>query len=239
MPLGEQTSVRRFSYGRSGAAAATRWTPRRPPQFTVGRRYGLFVAVMKVALPALAVALILVLVVWPQLNPGREGFAIDLSDLSVGQPETLTVLNARFSGLDEKNQPFLVTADVASQAPDDENLITMELPKADITLEDGAWMALTAREGRYDRESEVLDLIGQVDFFHDRGYELHTEAVQMDLQTGTAIGRKPVTGHGFFGEVQAEGFDLFERGDRIIFTGMSRLLILPQAQVDLPTEFGQ
>ena len=198
--------------------------------------YSLFVVVMKVILPALAAALLLLLVVWPQLDPGKDPLGLGLSDLSIERPNSLSLLNARFSGYDKQNRPFVITADVANQAPENENLITLELPKADITLENGAWLALTASEGLYDRGAETLDLSGQVSFFHDQGFELHTETALIDLETGMASGTDPVTGHGYFGDIEAEGFQLFDRGERILFTGQSRVLIQPGTQVSLGSE---
>ncbi len=208
----------------------------RPPRLSMRDGYSLFVAVMKVILPALAAALLLLLVVWPQLDPGKDPLGLGLSGLSIERPNDLSMLNARFSGYDKQNQPFVITADVANQAPEDENLITLELPKADLTLENGAWLALTASEGLYDRGAETLDLSGQVSFFHDQGFELHTETALIDLETGMASGTDPVTGHGYFGDVEAEGFQLFDRGERILFTGRSRVLIQPGTQVSLGSE---
>lgn len=239
MPRTASSAVRRFSYDPARPKLANRWRARRPLRFSVSNGYSVFVGFMKVLLPALAVALILLLVAWPQLIPDEGSLGIDLSELSVDQADNLTMLNARFSGYDDKDQPFLVTADVASQAPDNENLIALELPKADITLEDGTWIAVTAREGQYDRTVDILDLLGQVSYFHDRGFELHTEEMQVDMQGGTAMGRTPVTGQGFFGQIEAEGFDLFERGDRIIFTGQSRLRLYPDADLRLSTGLGE
>ena len=210
--------------------------PYRSPRRSMRDGYGLFVAVMKLILPALAAALLLLLVVWPQLDPGKDPLGLGLSGLSIERPNDLSMLNARFSGYDKQNQPFVITADVANQAPEDENLITLELPKADLTLENGAWLALTASEGLYDRGAETLDLSGQVSFFHDQGFELHTETALIDLETGMASGTDPVTGHGYFGDIEAEGFQLFDRGERILFTGQSRVLIQPGTQVSLGSE---
>jgi lipopolysaccharide export system protein LptC len=207
--------------------------PARSLRYSLRQHYSLFVTVMKVILPALAAGLLLLLMVWPQLDPSDNPLGLGLSDLSIERPNNLSVLNARFSGYDDQSQPFAISADMATQAPEDENLIALELPKADITLADGAWLGLTAREGLYNRNADTLDLSGQVSFFHDRGFELHTETAQIDLQAGSARGEDAVTGHGYFGEIEAEGFQLFDRGERIVFTGQSRVLVHPGAKGSL------
>ena len=240
MASNETVSARRFSYDGGGGPRATRWSRRRAGvRLSMSGGYSLFVGVMKVLLPAAAAVFIMLLLAWPELTPGKDGIDLDLSELAIDQPEGVTMLNARFSGFDGRNQPFLVTADVASQATENDSIVTLELPKADITLEDGTWVALSARDGRYDREQKTVDLVGEVSFFHDKGFELHTETAHFDLAKGTAMGRETVTGQGVFGQIEATGFDSFDQGDRIIFTGPTRLLLYPDAQARTPAELGQ
>lgn len=240
MASNETMSARRFSYDGVGSPRATRWSQRRAGvRLSMSGGYSLFVGVMKVLLPAAAAVFIMLLLAWPELTPDKDGIGLDLSELAIDQPEGVTMLNARFSGFDGRNQPFLVTADVASQATENDSVITLELPKADITLEDGTWVALSARDGLYDREQKTVDLVGEVSFFHDKGFELHTETAHFDLGKGTAMGRETVTGQGVFGQIEATGFDSFDQGDRIIFTGPTRLLLYPDAEARTPAEPGQ
>lgn len=236
----ETVTGRRFSYAELGRARATRWARARTGRrYSMSDGYGLFVSVMKVLLPAAAAIFIMLLMAWPELTPDKEGLDLDLSELTVDQPEGMTMLNARFAGIDSRNQPFLVTADVANQAEDAKSIIALELPKADITLEDGTWIALSARDGLYDRDQQTVALVGDVSFFHDEGFELHTKAASFDLDAGTAMGRETVTGQGVFGQIEATGFDSFEQGDRIIFTGPTRLLLYPDARARDGAEAGQ
>lgn len=240
MASNETVTGRRFSYVGLGSARATRWSRGRAGgRHSMSGGYSLFVGVMKVLLPAAAAIFIMLLLAWPELTPDKDGFDLKLSELAIDQPEGLTMLNARFAGIDSRNQPFLVTADVASQAKDDESVIALELPKADITLEDGTWVALSARDGRYDRDQQTVDLVGEVSFFHDEGFELHTETASFDLDEGTATSRETVTGQGIFGQIESTGFDSFDQGDRIIFSGPTRLLLYPDARFRDGAEPGQ
>ncbi len=203
---------------------------RQPPRLSLSSRYSFFVSVMKVLLPATAAALMLLVVAWPQFTIEEEGFRLSISKMAPGQAESLTMLNARFEGLDDNDQPYTVTADIATQSESDQDLGTLELPKADLTLENGAWLALTARSGKYHKEAQVLDLIGSVNLFHDMGFELRTESARIRLNEGTAEGAQPVEGHGSVGTIQAEGFRVLDRGARIFFLGRSHLVIEREAQ---------
>ncbi len=203
---------------------------RQPPRLSLSNRYSVFVGFMKVLLPATAAALILLVLAWPQLTLEEEGFHLSVSKLAPDQAESLTMLNARFEGLDESDRPYTVTADIATQSENDKDLVTLERPKADITLADGTWLALTAKSGEFHKEAQVLDLTGSVNLFHDKGFELRTEAARVRLDEGIAEGAQPVEGQGSIGTIQAEGFRVLDRGARIFFLGRSHMVIEPEAQ---------
>ena len=202
----------------------------KPPRLSGRNGYSIFVGCMKVVLPAIAAALILLIVVWPQIDSGDGRFRIRVSDLTADLADNLSMLNARFDGLDDKNQPFSVTADEATQTPDRANIIDLAFPKADITLQDGTWMAMEAEEGTFDRDAKTLELNGGVTLFHDKGYELKTETVRIDLETTVAEGFNIVTGQGPFGSVKSQGFRVLERGDRVYFMGKSKMVLYPGAE---------
>ncbi len=212
------------------SAAGTPQILRQPPRLSVGNHYSIFVGFMKVLLPALVVALILLMFAWPKFVLDDNRFRLNISKLGPEQAESLTMLNARFEGVDAENRPYMLTADMATQSDREKDRIDLELPKADITLQDGAWLALTARQGLYRRERQVLDLIGSVSLFHDQGFELLTESAQVDLEHGTASGNQPVQGQGETGLIEAEGFRVYDRGARILFTGKSRMVIYPSTE---------
>ena len=112
MPPDAHPLTRRFGDVFDGDRRAS---ARRGVRRAMSGGYGVFVGLMKVALPAVAATLILILLAWPQLTLSRSGPGLDLSELALGEPDSLTMLNARFNGYDSKNRPYLVTADVASQ----------------------------------------------------------------------------------------------------------------------------
>lgn len=210
-----------------GHAGAPAGPPRKPPRLSGRNAYSVFVGLMKVLLPALAVGLVLLVVVWPQVSDDDNRFRVGVSELGPGQADSLNMINARFEGVDDENRPFTITADVATQAAGEPDLVELRLPKADITLADGAWVALTARSGRYDRKAKRLELSGGVSLFHDLGFELHTAAAEIDLDSGVASGDRPVSGQGPSGTLSAEGFRVEADGKRILFTGTSRLEVRP------------
>jgi lipopolysaccharide export system protein LptC len=186
-------------------------------------RHSRLVAAMRLVLPSLAAILLAVLALWSRF--GLEGSRLMLSLTSLGphRIDSLTMSSPRFAGIDEKKRPFTVSAD---------QLIGLTAPQADMTMENGAWVALTADSGRYQRQAQLLDLLGAVNLFHDEGYELHTHDMHVDLGSGRAVGHQPVRGQGPAGELAAQGLELSNGGKRILLTGHAHLHFYSGQQLD-------
>ena len=190
--------------------------------------YGRFVGFAKILLPTIATALIIIIIVWPELSEQQDRFSLKATRIDRSEAENLRMVNARFTGVDASRRPFTVTADAAGQADAKSPDIALVAPKADILLGNGAWVALTATNGNFNRDDQLLELTGNVNLFHDSGYEFRTESAVFDLTAGDATGTEPVEGQGPFGHLKAEGFRIYNRGERVEFTGKSKLTINPK-----------
>jgi lipopolysaccharide export system protein LptC len=218
------SALQSLNLSRDAAAGAV--GGRRLARPTTG--YSRFVALMKFLLPAVAVGLLLLIVAWPRLQAGLDRLRLSFTRLDLSEAGDLRMVNARFAGIDKQHRPYVLTADVARQMPDRNDLMALEGPKGDITLQSGAWLALTAFTGVYLSQGQLLDLFGDVKVFHDRGYELTTDTAHVDMAAGTAEGNDAVQGQGVFGDVTSEGFRLLDHGQTIIFTGKAKLHIAPR-----------
>lgn len=187
--------------------------------------YGRLVQFLKVLLPTLALVLVTLVVTWPVLTEQMRQVTASLSLSGDEKPGSMQITNARYTSLDDKEQPFTLTADAVRQSGVDSPIVMLERPKADIMLADQSWAAITALNGEFDRTRQVLQLSGDVNFFHDLGYEFRTAAADFDFVQGRAYGDEPVEGQGPFGLVEAEGFRIHDRGARVELTGRSRLVI--------------
>ncbi len=207
----------------------TRVTGNSPADRRRSAAYSRFVSIMKFALPATALALVALIFLWPQIQMVDTRFSIGFARLKATESEDPSMVNARYVGTDKNNQPFSITADLAKDLLRGSAAIELEMPKADLALKNGTWIALTANSGVYDQRKKRLDLEGAVNLFHDSGYEFKTEKLRIDLEAGRAVSEKRVQGQGPFGQLQAEGFHLRNSGKSIFFTGKSKLIIRPNA----------
>ncbi len=221
------STLQSLNLSRDAAVAAGAGAGRRPARPNTG--YSRFVNLMKFILPAVAAGLLLLIVAWPRLQAGFDRLRLSFTRLDLSEARDLRMVNARFAGVDKLHRPYVLTADVARQMPDRNDLMALEGPKGDITLQSGAWLALTAFTGVYLSQGQLLDLFGDVKMFHDRGYELTTDTAHVDMAAGTAEGNDAVQGQGVFGDVTSQGFRLLDHGQTIIFTGKAKLHLAPRA----------
>jgi lipopolysaccharide export system protein LptC len=194
--------------------------------------YGRFVRFMKLLLPTVAIILITLIFIWPHLNEQDRRFRIASVEISPEDAKNFRMLNARYTGVDRKSRPYAVTAESADQKTADARLVKLNAPKADILLSDQSWIALTAEDGIYDRESQILELAGNVNLFHDSGYEFHTTSAIFDLMAGDAIGQEHVSGQGPFGQLTADGFRIHNQGERIELVGQAKIVIHPNSSTN-------
>ncbi|MCZ6838247.1 MAG: LPS export ABC transporter periplasmic protein LptC [Alphaproteobacteria bacterium] len=189
-----------------------------------------FVAAMKYILPGLAMLLLVVVIAWPEFASDDNRFRIPeaVGPIGTSRPQ---VLNARVLGVDSKSRPFQITAETSALKNEGgREFYRLEQPKADIVLEDGTWVALTAVDGEYEEETKYLYLVGNVNVFHDAGHEFSTPKARFNLNDRSASGDDPVEGQGPLGTLKSEGFRIFEGGERVLFTGKSQMLVYRSAR---------
>ena len=205
-------------------------TARRPGPPELQRRTRV-VAAMRLILPSIAALLLAALALWSRLGLDSDSFRLAMGSLGLTSIDSMAMSNPHFEGVDDQKRPFNLTAASARQVDSAADAIDLDAPQADITLSDGAWLTLTADAGRYLRAAQLLDLTGQVNLFHDKGYELHTRDVHIDLAKGSAVGGSAVDGQGPSGELTAEGIEVANGGSRIHFLGRAHMTIYDGQQL--------
>jgi len=212
------------------SAVALRINLRRRFRLDDGRTHSRFVHRTKWTLPGLAVALLLLVAAWPQLQSIFEHVRFGLPRIDLSEARKLRMVQPRYSGIDRENRPYVLTADAATQIPRSDDLISLDGPKADLTTNSGSWVEISGDAGTYQTQPQLLDLYGNVLLYQDHGNEFHTDSARIDVANGAAEGHDPIDGQGPFGHVKAQGFKMFNRGDVIVFTGKTYLTLLPRAK---------
>lgn len=135
------------------------------------------------------------------------------------------IINPRFTGRDASGSPFVLTADSAVRRMVGlSNLTDLENPRIDSEFLFGEAQRPDASEilsriGVYDDRTRILRMTDTVRFSTRSGYRFQTEGASVDLNRAMIFGEEPVEGLAPWGAVQAHGFELFEDGARLRFTG--------------------
>lgn len=199
-------------------------TPRHLP---VARRRGRLLW-LKVLLPLVALGTLGYLGYRSYFNKSENTVTIETTDGKSATPEGgMKVSGVAFEGRNKSDRAFSVTALSATEAPDNKDIVTLQEPQAQIELSDIAWIAVTAESGRFDRQRDWVDLTGKVTLYHDTGMVFVTDSAEIDLSNNDARSSAPVIGTDERRELTAEGFELRENGDVVVFKGRSHLKILP------------
>ncbi|WP_342452462.1 LPS export ABC transporter periplasmic protein LptC [Pararoseomonas baculiformis] len=216
---------------RAPAAAIADWRQRMVPSrarrnYTRGAilRRRILVRALKFLLPLGALALLSAIVLWPEFENAGENARLSFRRIGRATPESVRVVDPRYQGVDEQGRPFNVTAFTASQQGST-NVVDLEAPRGDLMLSGDGWMLLESRNGRYDRDANILDLRGDVTIWQDDGTLIETQEARVDVKGGNAEGDRPIAAQGTFGTITGDGFRLRERGAVVVFTGNARAVL--------------
>jgi lipopolysaccharide export system protein LptC len=173
----------------------------------------------------LAIVLIVSVAVTTWLRSEGNGFRLSFEGGTLLPGEEPSMLKPRLQGIDQRGNPFTVTADIATQQGKDQILLTNV--QADALLGDGAWLAAMAKEGVLTVTTQQIQLRGEIQLFHDAGYEVRTDAADMNLITQRAAGNKQVSAQGPMGRLTATGFSWDASQGILRFTGPVHLVLYP------------
>jgi len=205
-----------------GEAPRRRYEPRlRSASGQRVRTYSIVVSLFRYLLPSIAIVVIALIAFWPQLQAPVE-VIVPPPEITAEQAE---VTAPRFFSIDEQGQEFSVIAVSAVQEGIDESLLLLEAPEAEITLNDGTWLALIAQSGRYNQPEESLAVWDDVNVLRDDGVQVVTEAAFFDLANGQGWGDAPVIVSGPFGSISGQGFRLDQDNGDVVVIGEARLIL--------------
>lgn len=161
-----------------------------------GGSHDRLVRTLKNWLPVAVGVLSAMLAVAPFTGGDKVSFVLDKNKVEVAK-ERMRVTEALYRGEDSKGQPFSLRAGSAVQKNSREPIVHLSDMSARILLSDGPAL-LSARQGRYDMDTERVAVDGPVQFQAAGGYRLTTRDVGIDLRTrrmqsaGRVDGRIPI-----------------------------------------------
>ena len=181
----------------------------------------------KILLPSAVGVLIAVLMLAPLDKHGDVSFILDKKKVE-NAPERMRVEIARYVGADDKGQKFEITANRAIQHSSEVPVVDIEGMFARLALANGPLMIL-ANQGRYDLDSQKVDVNGPVRVVGPDGYRLETRDVRVDLKTRQLASAGPVAGQMRLGQFQAGNLQADLGSRTVVLGGGARLKIVQGA----------
>ncbi len=142
------------------------------------------------------------------------------------------LIKPKFRSEDGKNQPYTIEADSAFQTKQNEDFVKLENPTADLTLNDGTWLNLEAKEGFFNQERQILDLKGEVGLSNTDGYKMNTSQIFLNMENRSADTNEPVTLDGPDTIIDASGFSADSETSTFTFKGPARMIIRETKNLD-------
>lgn len=183
---------------------------------------------LKILLPVIAIGTIGYLTIWSARNISNTRITVEDVGNVPKMDAGMKVRGIAFEGRNKSDRVFSVTALSATEAAGNKDIVNLEEPQAQIELSDTSWIAVTAETGVFDRQRDWVDLSGAVTLYHDNGMTFVTDKAEIDLGNNDASSSVQVVGSDDRRILEAEGFELRENGDVVVFKGRSHLTILPK-----------
>jgi lipopolysaccharide export system protein LptC len=190
----------------------------------VNHAYTRFIRSMRIILPLIAVGLTVVILTWEEA--GRKVEPIKKEELV---PQSANIQNELlkpvYNSVDANNQPFTVTADLATQDRSNPDLLNLQKPRAEMAQDDGSKINADANAGLYEQKTQKLNLEGDVHLIHSDGYTLSTEELRVDIPVQKAFSGRDVRVEGPAGTIDAKGLEGDGASGVLIFTGPAKVVL--------------
>lgn len=129
-----------------------------------------------------------------------------------------------FMGLNNKEQPFKVTASKATRFKEETDTFYLENPIGEILIDNDKYY-LSGKNGVYDKNIQELKINGDVKFNNNLDLKFSTTEVFFDFKKQVLFGEKAVSGYRNNTKIDSQGIKILNKENKIIFTGKTKLLL--------------
>jgi lipopolysaccharide export system protein LptC len=186
-----------------------------------GGAHDYLVKALKILLPA-GVGVLLAYLLLSPLGKDREiSFLLDKNKVDVAE-ERLKVQKAQYRGQDNKGRAFNIDAQRALQPSSSDPVVQIEGMAAKIQLDDGP-ASIKADNGRYNMDTQNVDVLGPILFTAADGYRLETRDVAVDLNKNRLRSGQGVQGSMPLGRFTAGKMEVDLSARTVVLTGRAQL----------------
>jgi lipopolysaccharide export system protein LptC len=198
--------------------------------YQAARRHSRVVRALRIVLPALAVAGILLFWASARFIPGDLAGLISSAGIDVTS-NSVVMNTPHISGFEGTRRAYDVTAAHAIQSLNDPKVLTFEEIKAHIGLDNAGTATVDATTGIYNGNNNTLELKNGISIQTTTGYSAKAEQAAVDLAKGSLQSSHPVEIHGKEGSLRANSMVVTDRGKHVTFSGGVSVTFMPPAEL--------
>ncbi len=138
----------------------------------------------------------------------------------------------KLTGFKKDLRPYEVNARWAAQDVKKPNIIELKEISARIALQDRSYATVEALNGVYDSGADKLDLKDDVRVRTDTGYDVRMSSAQIEFKAGNVTSSDPVSVKFTGGTIKAQGLNMVDNGQRIVFNGrvQTKMKVVPDEE---------
>ncbi len=196
--------------------------------FRAARHHSRVVRLLRVAIPAAIVVMLVGAFLVSYFNPARmlAALPVNLDNLVVSGTK-ITMEKPRLSGFTKDQRAYEFTAEAAAQDLTKPDLVELRNIDARVKMQDNSTMKMLALTGLYDTKKETLKLEQQILLSSDTGYKGRLTEAVVDVRTGNVVSDKPVELEMLQGILNAKRLAITNSGEIIRFeNGVAMTLML-------------
>lgn len=123
-------------------------------------------------------------------------------------------ISPTYQGRDQEGQLYVIKADKGEEiSPQYYKLVN---PSLVYHLNSGQEIQISAQQGFYEPQERKVSLVDEVRVKHSSGYDFVTSKALIDIEHVTISGDNLVSGKSPTGNLEGSGFQVLDRGNRII-----------------------
>jgi lipopolysaccharide export system protein LptC len=132
--------------------------------------------------------------------------------------DPIRLVKPHFVGRDARGRPFVLTSVTATRDGHDYNKVYLDKPVLVLDVDGPDPTHVTGGAGVFHEDTSKLELSKGVRLSGARG-AFDTATSLYDLKSGELGGSDAVQGAGTLGQIQAKSYGVYDKGERMIFTG--------------------
>ena len=201
--------------------------------FNAARRHTTLVKRLRIILPALAIAGVVVFWATVRSVPGDFANLVKMSGINVAS-NSVIMQKPHISGFEGTRQSYDVRANSAEQSLSDPKVVTFNDIEGHFGLDETGDATVTAAEGVYDGNKNTLKMGGGITITTTKGYSGKLTNAAIDLAKGSMTSSGGLQLSMSEGSIRAQTMVVTERGKHVLFTGAVSVTYMPTTDLTLP-----